>query len=163
MPCCGETSRLSSIVVQRDHRAHKTLFHHGVRNWAFPSTIVRKSNLENKRTRHQRTEKLLDWCRPTWDWNPVSTSKCFRGPTTLCHKPNSFFKGTAIFCVITQRVSVIFTDVSGPIFYHETSTRNYHYMLRNNSEDYSPSPPYFEVEAWNHTDFIQLNESVWHA
>ena len=32
-----------------------------------------------QKNRHQSAEKLLDWSRPTWDWIPVDTSKCFWG------------------------------------------------------------------------------------
>ena len=42
---------------------------------------------------------------------------------------------TAVLLVITQRVVVIPSCVSGPIGCPETSVRNYHYSLRNNPEE----------------------------
>ena len=52
----------------------------------------------------------------------------------------------ALFWVVTQRVVVILTDVSGqyidPIFRgQETSVRIYHYLLRKNLEERSPQVP----------------------
>jgi len=67
----------------------------GVRNWIFPSAIVRTSHY---RTKEQTSER---WKTIRLESSKLGLNSCrhvkmFLGPTPFCYKPNTFFKRTAL-------------------------------------------------------------------